>query len=914
MQCEFEKSDSLDVNQSDFIGDTPIHIALKTNQMSLAKRLATHPNIDLNVRDSEGDPVLVLAMKLNEESFAVSIVSKPDLNASLITMKKKIVNKPSQDSEGTAKENSGIRKSSSMAVSLDNRKNSTFELLDIRKTTDSLNSDTRRSANLENNNPKLSTLDFMASEFRRSSNTPTTKGDRTSDSTIESLSSITSSISSKRTPPMSHLIRRKTTEEMDNNSIPPPIPLPPIDYPIHLAIKYHLASLSLKLIDKLSLEELCQLDPLGRTCLHLAIYHSLLGVAHAIVQKFAKSTNNANHNIFDFQDFKTGDTALHLALRTGRCDLARQLAEKSNLKLQNYLGETCLHVCTRLVIRSYHSTSLVYASSKLFKRLLDLSTYDLVNLVTFGFEQVPKKMKEFYNKNPRLQCYSILHQACAVDHPESAGLWLLESLFKSPHLNLEILDGFKRTPLALAMESNNMEISKLLISNPMVNINRLVGMKKQSYFHYAVKMRLPQIIQALSFVNAYPGYWDIDGYTPLHLACFGQTEIPNGSTSVSVVKNWQEVFPTQEVGLFRSYPSSNESPPITHSKSILLTKPPMSPLVSHKSLDHVSTLNMLLKNQDLLKYHLNDRTEFSGLTPLMIALKYSKDINLITVLLESGCDFRLLEPKTRFGPFQICLELELDEQICKYLIDFVSDPNTLVEEEKYCRVKLIEKLHYHSKPRKFSEEATSQDDDDEQNKQEESSEDEDKEDEIEPCMEADNENNDEDIILVEKRTEESFSLSPKNSLQQEGFKRSQKDLTVDEEDQSRSQSENTDFPKKKPREEELFKKLTNAEKLQAVHTFELETIEIAREWVESENGKAMIFQSASVLMHHSDIAITFEAALEIAKRNYFAEYVQERIQDFREKLFPNISEEQPTPSQAKLEEAAEQPDSSAEFL
>ncbi|KAH9251317.1 hypothetical protein BASA81_010728 [Batrachochytrium salamandrivorans] len=392
--------------------------------------------------------------------------------------------------------------------------------------------------------------------------------------------------------------------------------------PIHLAIKLHQPSLSLLLVEMLTCEEIGLKDSTGRTCLQLAIVHSLLGVTFAIINKLA---GRAPH-LLQIQDECTGDDALLLAVRAGRIEVATALLINDHFKRNAFDGQTVLHAAARLVERTYHHPTQSFAAIGLFKRILAKEHAEDVNACT-----ITGKLE------------TVLHFAVRVES-EPCGLWLLEAVLLHSRLSFEVLDGQGWTALAIAIRLCKWELAKLLI--PKSRLDRELGGSGQDYLHLLVlgmgsDVAAVPVMDMLLTHGAYAGNWDREGHTPLHLACLAESSL---------------------------------------------------------------ALESMLRNDEICRRRLNDRTERTGLTPLLLLLSdvagtnhvagtgAMRDFDRVDLLLENGADFRLVEPQTRHGPYQKCEALD-SRELFEILSRRIPQSEFLGEQEATAKAQLEISFH-----------------------------------------------------------------------------------------------------------------------------------------------------------------------------------------------------------------------------
>jgi len=53
-----EINDTINVNQKDIYGDTPLHVAIETRNINLFKIVFTYPGLDINLQNDSGETVL----------------------------------------------------------------------------------------------------------------------------------------------------------------------------------------------------------------------------------------------------------------------------------------------------------------------------------------------------------------------------------------------------------------------------------------------------------------------------------------------------------------------------------------------------------------------------------------------------------------------------------------------------------------------------------------------------------------------------------------------------------------------------------------------------------------------------------------------------------------------------------------
>jgi len=411
----------------------------------------------------------------------------------------------------------------------------------------------------------------------------------------------------------------------------------------------------------------------------------------------------------------------------------------------------------------------------------------------------------------------VIHQSASCEN-EQCGLWLLESLFRSPILLIESTDGAGCTPLACAIENRNSEICKLLISK--CDVNRLVGNNSinESYLHLAVKQigrqdvgsdQLLNVINSLLAHGAHAGYWDVDGNTPLHIIA------------------GDKVF--------------------------------------------LATLKIFLRHREVIDYRLNDRTEVTGLTPLMIAVRVSKSPEIVELLIESGADIRAVEPRTRIGLFQSCLEPNFDAisenvTVCVRLLQLIPESKLSSGSEEWKARQILSNKH--SSLVVIADEIENQH----------------------------SNQNSEGLLLM---TENCMKLSNKgsSSLLMKGssnvsnsssnVKRRLNEVLEEEVEEVPSKSVNEEVPPPKSDQDndvddDAESLASGSDQFDQLQRYQQDVLETVKIWLDSENGQEMIAQAANAIVKGSEEAMTFEAALELAKRNYIEEQVKEGMSMYQQ--------------------------------
>ena len=64
-----EKTEKIDWNERNIIGNTPIMTAIRNNKTEVVKFLLSHPKVDKSLKDSQGQTLLFLAKQKNNEEL-----------------------------------------------------------------------------------------------------------------------------------------------------------------------------------------------------------------------------------------------------------------------------------------------------------------------------------------------------------------------------------------------------------------------------------------------------------------------------------------------------------------------------------------------------------------------------------------------------------------------------------------------------------------------------------------------------------------------------------------------------------------------------------------------------------------------------------------------------------------------------
>lgn len=162
-----------------------------------------------------------------------------------------------------------------------------------------------------------------------------------------------------------------------------------------------------------------------------------------------------------------GQTALHIATRVNKIDVVQELvnAPKINLNIQDSSGET----------------PLMIASEKGNKEVTQM-------LINAGANPNIQKPSGLYKGQ------TALHIASRINRIE-----IVELLVKAPNINLNIQDDTGETPLMIAAEKDNPEVTQILVSsgaNP--NVQKPGGLYKgETALHFAARYNHPNVVREL---------------------------------------------------------------------------------------------------------------------------------------------------------------------------------------------------------------------------------------------------------------------------------------------------------------------------------------------------------------------------------------------------------------------------------
>jgi len=220
----------------------------------------------------------------------------------------------------------------------------------------------------------------------------------------------------------------------------------------------------------------------------------------------------------DVKDTHTGDTALHLAARCGRVELALALLESgANPNVSNEMGETVLHACVRLVHRMQARKPIgATASLFLLKELLARGADGSICTKPCSGVPIPLLNGAKMGAQASRDCSGAqtpLHWAVANGEVDS---WKACETLVHANKNLaNVHDGAGLCPVAVALDLLNESTACRLLPFKS-DLNEPMGDKEETLLHIACRRALVKGAEELIRLKVYLSPWDLEGLTPLH--------------------------------------------------------------------------------------------------------------------------------------------------------------------------------------------------------------------------------------------------------------------------------------------------------------------------------------------------------------------------------------------------------------
>jgi ankyrin repeat protein len=262
---------------------------------------------------------------------------------------------------------------------------------------------------------------------------------------------------------------------------------------------------------------------------HLSYYKKALKSISYLIEKGA----DINAGILG-NDYRSGDTPLHLAVKHYKLELVKFLIDKgANKNAKNGRGETPLYAAIHSLPHSGEKSKR-FKLKKIIQFLLendvdlvlqDEDGYTPLHLSTYkDFDLVKLLIDKGADKNARNKKGNTpLHAAIqSMPHQKEKSKYskkkkIIQTLLEND-VDIRIKNNLGSTPFHLAIESGKLEIINLLLTNGSdVNEKGKFGF---SAIHYATKTQNLKILQFLLKKGLDINQKDDYGFTPLHHASF----------------------------------------------------------------------------------------------------------------------------------------------------------------------------------------------------------------------------------------------------------------------------------------------------------------------------------------------------------------------------------------------------------